>query len=236
MSEKKYLIITGASQGIGKKTAHYFLMQGWVVINISRRNCDLSQVENFNLDLLDKNLEQKAREYFSDFFDKPEKICLVHNAFSYHKDNVYTVEFQRLREMFEVSIVSAITLNQILLPHMSAGSSIIYIGSTLSEKAVPDAASYTICKHATIGLMKSTCQDLINPDIHTCCICPGFTETDMFKAHKGQDIELVNQIKSRVKANRLIQPEEIAELIYFCAHHSVINGSVVHANLGQVEN
>jgi len=32
--------------------------------------------------------------------------------------------------------------------------------------------------------------------------------------------------------NRLILPEEIAASLLFCAQNSVINGSVIHANLG----
>ena len=34
---------------------------------------------------------------------------------------------------------------------------------------------------------------------------------------------------------RLVAPEEIAETLYWSAHHPVINGAVLHANLGQIE-
>jgi hypothetical protein len=35
--------------------------------------------------------------------------------------------------------------------------------------------------------------------------------------------------------NRLIDPQEIAEVIYFAATHAVLNGAMIHANLGQLE-
>ena len=37
---------------------------------------------------------------------------------------------------------------------------------------------------------------------------------------------------STLSENRLITSEEIATTLLFCANNSVINGSVVHANLG----
>jgi hypothetical protein len=33
----------------------------------------------------------------------------------------------------------------------------------------------------------------------------------------------------------LIRPEEIADTIFFAAQNPVINGAVIHANLGQIE-
>jgi 3-oxoacyl-[acyl-carrier protein] reductase len=42
-------------------------------------------------------------------------------------------------------------------------------------------------------------------------------------------------IESAVGAGRLIQPEEVAETVYFCATQPVLNGAVLHANLGQIE-
>ena len=118
---------------------------------------------------------------------------------------------------------------------MQVGSSIIYIGSTLSEKAVKNTASYAISKHASIGMMRSTCQDLADMQIHTACICPGFTNTEMLRRHLNNDENIIKQISSKNCFNRLIQPSEIADLILFCADNPVVNGSVLHANMGQIE-
>jgi NAD(P)-dependent dehydrogenase (short-subunit alcohol dehydrogenase family) len=52
-----------------------------------------------------------------------------------------------------------------------------FVGSTLSEKAVANTASYVTAKHAMVGLMRATCQDLAvaAAPVHTAAICPGFT-------------------------------------------------------------
>lgn len=110
-----------------------------------------------------------------------------------------------------------------------------YIGSTLSEKGVPGSASYVSSKHAIAGLMKVTCQDLKGRDIHTACICPGFTATEMLVEHLGNDSELSDQILGMQTMGRLIQPNEIAHVVEFCATNQCVNGSVIHCNLGQVE-
>lgn len=151
-------------------------------------------------------------------------------------DSVVDLQASIFRNTLELNIVAPVKLNQLVLKKMLPGSSIIYIGSTLSEKAVKNAASYVITKHALVGLMRSTCQDLADTGIHTACICPGFTDTEMLREHLSHNPELLKLISNRVGAKRLIKPSEIAELILFCANHEVINGSILHAHLGQIEN
>ena len=118
---------------------------------------------------------------------------------------------------------------------MAEGSSIIYIGSTLSEKAVANSYSYVSTKHAMVGMMRATCQDLAGSGIHTACICPGFTDTEMLRAHVGDSNEVLAEIGSMSSYGRLIEPAEIARTFEFATANPVINGSIIHANLGQKE-
>lgn len=227
------LVITGGSRGIGEKAIALFQQHDWKIINISRADCKLPSVKNFNIDLGDKHwIETHATALINEVRDA-DTICLVHNAASYQKDTVTSLTAEALRQVLEVNLIATVALNNILIPHMKAGSSILYIGSTLSDIAVPNRASYVMSKHALAGLMKATCQDLAGKHITTCCICPGFVNTPMLTGNIDRII-LDGLIKQRVTAERLIEPNEIADLIYFCATHPVINGAVLHANLGQV--
>lgn len=230
-----YAVITGASQGIGKATAEFFLANNWKVINLSRKNCELPQVSNINVDLSAVNWQMQTKEKLLGLFSEPARICLVHNAAAYYKDNIYNLDLAKFRNMLEINLVTPLQLNQLLLRYMLPESSIIYIGSTLSSKAIPETASYIISKHAMVGMMRATCQDLKHPQIHTCCICPGFTETEMVREHLKNDAVLHAALKKRVYANRLIEPKEIASLIFYSANNPVVNGSVMHANLGQID-
>jgi len=127
------------------------------------------------------------------------------------------------------------TLNRALMPLMSNGSSVLYVGSTLSEKAVAGAYSYIVSKHAQLGMMRATCQDLMGRGIHTALICPGFTDTTMLRQHVGHDETVLTSLGQMNSYGRLIAPSEIGELILWAHHHPVINGSVMHGNLGQLE-
>ena len=62
------------------------------------------------------------------------------------------IQASNLRNILEINVVVPTALNRILIPNMSEGSAIIYVGSTLSEKAVPGAFSYVTSKHAVVGV------------------------------------------------------------------------------------
>jgi 3-oxoacyl-[acyl-carrier protein] reductase len=229
----KYLVITGGSRGIGKAVITRFLAEGWHAINLSRTACDIDGVTNLEVDLGNPEWPQQQHSTLRDLTRNAAQICLVHNASTYNKDDMKSLSAKDMRLSLEVNILSPLALNQLLLPQMSAGSSIIYVGSTLSEMAVAGRASYVMSKHALVGMMRATCQDLQGKGISTCCICPGFVNTNMLTSQA--DKAMLDQfIKSKVTAGRLIETAEIAELIYFSANNPVMNGSVLHANLGQI--
>lgn len=233
--KQQCLVITGASRGIGKATAQLFSNEGWSVINLSRHPCDVANVINITADFSAIDWVDKIRPQLIEILNNPCKIALVHNAATNKKATVQTLSASELRSVLEVNLIAPLQLNQLLMSQMLPGSSIIYIGSTLSKKAVKNAASYVMSKHAILGLMRSTCQDLAGTHIHTSCICPGFTDTAMLREHLQHDSQLLQFIQNQVGAKRLIQPTEIAELIWFCANHEVINGSCLDAHLGQIE-
>jgi NAD(P)-dependent dehydrogenase (short-subunit alcohol dehydrogenase family) len=230
----RYLIITGGSRGIGEKTIYHFLQQSWRVINISRTPCHIQDVINFQIDLSCADDVHKQIDNLHHVITEKSIISLVHNAASYKRDNVTNLSVTDLQMALQTNVVSPAALNQIWISKMQPGSSIIYIGSTLSTKGVPENASYIVSKHALVGLMKATSQDLLSQQIHTCCICPGLVDTYLLKQSMPQPI--IDQIVAHVMGQRLIEPQEIAKLIFFCADNPVVNGSIIHANLGQTEN
>ena len=227
------IIITGASKGIGEATAARFIDKGEKVINISRTPSRVNGVRNVAIDLASSDAKVRVAELGKDI-DRGE-IHLIHNAAKLVNDSVRDVNPENFKSIIDINIVAPQILNHALLPKMAESSSIIYIGSTLSEKAVPNSYSYAATKHAIIGMMRATCQDLANSGIHTACICPGFTDTEMLRAHVGDSEDVLQAIGSMSSYGRLIEPDEISRSIEFAIANPVINGSVIHANLGQIE-
>lgn len=231
----KCLLITGASKGIGLATAQRFAEQGYSVVNISRSPCNIAGVANLQIDLATPGWELCNAAAIVDAVASAEQLCVVHNSALLEKDNVKDLQAARFRSVLELNVVAPLLLNQIVLAKMAAHSSIIYVGSTLGSKAVANTCSYSTSKHALIGLMRATCQDLAGSMIHTACVCPGFTNTEMLRAHLGDDEQVYAAIAAGVTHKRLIEPAEIADAIYFCAQTPVINGAVLDANLGQIQ-
>ncbi len=228
-------IITGASAGIGKAAASQFLAAGYSVYNLSRRTCNVAGVNNISCDLAVADAIAAAAAQLNPVIDNAASVCLVHNACQMRKDSATDCASDDLAAVLHTNVVAANSLNQLLLPRLPRGSSVLYIGSTLAEKAVAGAFSYVVSKHAVLGMMRATCQDLMGQGIHTALICPGFTDTEMLRTHLQQDQETLQAIASLNSFNRLIEPREIAELIFWSHHNPVINGSVLHAHLGQKE-
>lgn len=228
-------IITGASAGIGHAAAARFLDGGYTVYNLSRRACPLSDVENLRCDLQDPDSVETAMSVLLPAVEKAEAVALVHNASRMLKDSALDCSDDALAGVLGVNVIGINTLNQRLLPVLPASSSVIYVGSTLSEKAVAGAFSYVVSKHAQLGMMRATCQDLMGRGVHTALVCPGFTDTEMLRTHLGNDEDTLSAIGGSNSFGRLVQPEEIADLIVWAHEHPVINGTVIHANLGQRE-
>ncbi|MBK6279737.1 MAG: SDR family oxidoreductase [Gammaproteobacteria bacterium] len=231
----KTLVITGGSKGIGLATARLFAAEGYRVVNISRSPIALAGAVQLGIDIAEPDWAARHGEAVRAAVAGSETIALVHNAGLLTKDSVANVDAAALHRSLQVNVVACVQLDQLLLPLMGAGSAIVYVGSTLGEKAVAGSCAYVVSKHALIGLMRATCQDLAGRGIHTACVCPGFTDTEMLRAHVGQASEVLEALAGNVTFGRLIEPEEVARTIHFCALNAVINGAVIHANLGQFE-
>ena len=229
-------VITGASRGIGRATAEAFVTAGWEVLTLSRSPCTVPNVRHRSMDLSGPGWVADLRAWLAtELESRPRRICLVHNAAMMVKDSAMAMDLDAMRRTLELNVVAPAALNELFASRMAPGSSVLYIGSTLAEKAVAGTASYVVSKHALSGLMKATCQDVRGTGIHTACICPGFTATEMLLTHIGDDTEIRSQVEGMSTMGRLIEPTEIARTVLFCAENPVINGAVVHANLGQVE-
>ena len=228
----KFLIITGGSSGIGYAAAVLFQKENYKVINLSRSEIPLKDAIHIPVDLSTSTWHEEVSSTFKTLLEDADQISLIHNASKMQSDNVENFDLNALRDVLEVNLVGPSILNQLTIPYMKRGSSIIYVGSTLSEKAVPQMSSYVTTKHGMIGLMRSTCQDRFGRFIHTACVCPGATETEMLQEYVQGNAEALKIMAGTLSENRLISSPEIASTLLFCAQNSVINGSVIHANLG----
>lgn len=227
-------IVTGASQGIGQACAQSFVQAGWRVLTLSRSSCTVG-TQHCAVDLCAEGARARVAAFFDAQASGAGVISVVHNAALLIPDSAAALDPVVLRQTLELNVVVPGWLTGLLTPRMAPGSSVLYVGSTLSEKAVPGLASYVTSKHAVAGLMRATCQDLAGRGIHTACICPGFTETEMLRQRAGHDAAVLEALGGMSTFGRLIAPAEIAAVVLAAAEQPVFNGAILHANLGQIE-
>lgn len=232
----KFLVISGGSRGIGLATIELFKAQGYEVINLSRHQPPTAGIHHIPVDMSVTHWLDNIAAQLNQLLDGAEHIVVVHNAAMMLKDSTQVIEAEAFQKVLQLNVVAASQLNAQLLPKMKEGSAILYVNSTLGEKAVTNTCSYVVSKHAQLGLMRTTCQDLFGTGIHTAAICPGFTDTEMLRNHVANDEGVLHYFATQNAFNRLLRPEEMAETIWFCSQNPAINGSVIHANLGQKEN
>lgn len=231
----KCAVISGASKGIGKATAQSLIDGDYRVINLSRSDCNVPGVINLNIDMTAACWLEESSDKILEEVGQPDELVIIHNAAVLLKDTIDTVSTERFQQVFMLNVTAPAVLTGLLRPLMAEGSSVLFISSTLGHKAVANSCTYVTSKHALIGLMRSTCQDFAGSGIHTAAICPGFTDTEMLRSHIGTDPSVEQSIASTIAMGRLIKPEEIAKVVVFCAQNPVVNGAVIDANLGQIE-
>lgn len=226
-------IVTGCSAGIGRATAERFVAEGWTTHNLSRRPSGVDGVTDHAVDLSDLDALEALAAKLRNAIPPDATVCLVHNAAVQVRDAIDAIDRDAFERTLRLNVTAPALLTSLLIPSMGEGSSIIYVGSTLSEQAVGGLASYVTSKHAMVGLMRSTVQDLFGRGIHTALVCPGFTDTEMVRPIYDGDPAFRTFIEGKVSTGRLISGSEMADVIYRAAGMPVLNGAVLHANAGQ---
>lgn len=229
------VVVTGASAGIGRAIAARARAGGRRVINLSRRPCPVEGVEDVAVDLADGAAVAEAiARVRARLGPTPGRVHLVHNAGVAFDDSVTQFDARACERAMRINVVSPAELTAGLVPALAPGSSVIFIGSTLSEKGVPRRYTYCASKHAVVGLMRAAVQDLFGSQIHALCVCPGFVDTEMVEGLHARP-EAMRAVLGMISFGRLLTPEEIADLVVFAFDQPALNGAVLHANLGQQE-
>ncbi|MEZ4430126.1 MAG: SDR family oxidoreductase [Nannocystaceae bacterium] len=228
-------VVTGGSVGIGAATVATFVGAGLEAWSLSRRTCPVGGARSLLCDLATAAGVDAAIAALLAALPESAVIHLVHNAAAMEQDRADALDPARFERAMRLNVVTPAQLSAALIPRMAPGSSITFVGSTLSEKAVPGRLSYVASKHAIVGLMRATVQDLFGRQIHATCVCPGFTDTEMLRPVLDQNPGLEEAVCAMVSFGRLLAPQEIADVIAFAARTPALNGAVLHANLGQRE-
>jgi NAD(P)-dependent dehydrogenase (short-subunit alcohol dehydrogenase family) len=138
-------------------------------------------------------------------------------------------------QQFDTNVKGIVFTVQGALPLMSAGASIVIVGSTASIDPGPTMSIYGATKAAVRNLVRSWVSDLKGTDIRLNIVSPGPTNTASLRdAFGDQAEEGLAFLKNKSPIGRIGEPEEIAEVAAFLASDaaSYVNGVELFADGG----
>jgi len=100
---------------------------------------------------------------------------------------------------------------------------IVFIGS-VSSQGIPGQVSYSTTKAGLEGAAMTLAKEATFHGVRATVIHPGFTDTPMVRALGEEYIQ--KNILPYTQLKRLIQPEEIADAIYFLLSNSAVSGEL----------
>ncbi len=174
----KTIIITGISRGIGQALAILFLRKGWRVIGTSTKGS--SNIAHSNLTCFSVDLSSQTD--INNFVSQVRNVdVLVNNAaVLLEKWDQQHIDFNQLKETFDVNVFVTIFLTELLIPKLSNQGQIINISSgwgSFSGNDSPFQPHYKLSK-ACINMYTKVLSER-NPCINVSSFDPGWVKTDM---------------------------------------------------------
>lgn len=243
MSDRKTVLITGASRGIGAETARLFAQKGYAVgINychsqdraeaLARELRDLgAPVGLYRADVSDRaQVDQMVADFLRDFGRVDVLVC---NAGLARQELFTDVTLDRWRQMLGVNLDGVFHCCQAALPDMirrKAGR-IVTLSSMWGQVGASCEVAYSAAKAGVIGLTKALAKEVGPSGITVNCVAPGVIETEM---NGLLTQETKDALAEETPLERMGQPREVAETIWFLASEagSFFTGQVLAPNGG----
>jgi NAD(P)-dependent dehydrogenase (short-subunit alcohol dehydrogenase family) len=231
----KVILVTGASDGIGRTMAINFAKHGATVILHGRRIDKLEEVYDEIVTaghpqpaILPLDLQNAAQQQYTSLAETIKTELgrldgILHNAAMIHE--LAPIEFTEAnvwQEMMQVNVNSVFMLTQACLPLLkqSPSASIITTSSGVGKKGRAFWGPYAVSKFAIEGFTQVLADELDGSNVRINAINPGATRTKMrAKAFPAED------------ASRLITPQELANLYLYLMgpDSSELNGQSIDA-------
>jgi NAD(P)-dependent dehydrogenase (short-subunit alcohol dehydrogenase family) len=242
MSDRRTLLLTGASRGIGHATVKRFSSAGWRVLTCSRHpfpeNCpwEAGPEDHIQVDLADPVVTMEAVAEIRGRLGSGRLEALVNNAGISPKGpggarlDTLTTDLRDWGRVFHVNFFATVVLARGLREELAAArGAIVNVTSIAGARVHPFAgAAYSTSKAALAALTREMAHDFGPLGVRVNAIAPGEIETEILSPG-------TEKLAVAIPLRRLGRPEEVAQTIYYlCSEESsYVSGVEIEINGGQ---
>ena len=213
------VVVTGASQGIGRAIAEAFCARdGAQVALAARTRSKLEAIADsceehggdplvVPADVTDDEDVAEMADTVIDEWGVPD--VLVNNAGVFEYAPLDELTLEGFREQIDVNLISAFAVTQAFLPAMRMRGSghLFFMGSVASVMAHPGNAGYCAAKHGLRGFARVVREETKDEGVRVTTVLPGPTDTPTWE---GTDIS----------SEQLMAPEDVAQSVVDAYHLS----------------
>jgi NAD(P)-dependent dehydrogenase (short-subunit alcohol dehydrogenase family) len=242
--EMRTAAVTGAGQGIGRRTAEVLAERGYRVALMDLRMPEetLHSIRSQGGEAIacvgDVSDESKVEEFAQRAWDAGGRAdVLVNNAGIALIAAAEETTAEDFRRVLEVNLLAPFLLAKAFGKRMLAAGrgSIINVASVAGLVGIADRAAYNASKHGLVGLTRTLAAEWGGRGVRVNAVCPGWVKTEMDVAAQSAGIYADADIIGRVPMGRFATPDDVALAIAFLADEkesAFINGHTLAVDGG----
>ncbi len=215
----KYVIITGASRGLGFRIAEVFASSSHPLL-LAARNYDnlieardrlksiktASDIRIFPADLSERDNINALLGYIDK--ENIEIDCLINNAGIYAYKPFDETSQDEIIATINLNLTAVILLTHGIIPRMlnNGGGKIINISSDVGKSAIKNMSPYVASKFGIMGFSRAIKKEYHGKNLYVSTVCPGIINN--------------NEINEKDIDKGMLSPSKIAQTVYYIYKNS----------------
>jgi len=237
--DKKNIIVTGASGGIGNSIVKRLNDCGANILASGTKTEKLDKLKSLYPNIKVMKFDISQTEKIEDFIENATNEiggnldCIINNAGITQDNLAIRMSLEEWNKVININLSSTFFMSKFAIKKMLKNKSgkVINITSVVGHTGNLGQANYTASKAGIIAMSKSLSIEYAKKNININCISPGFIKTAMTDKIDDKFKEI---IISKIPSARLGEPEDVANAVIFLAsdQSNYINGETLHVNGG----
>ena len=240
-NQKKVVLVTGASRGIGKAVAERFAREGYAVAlhyNTGKVEAEatVQKLTSAGYTAMAVQADVRDSAQVQQMVDTVSHALgnigiLINNAGIAQQKLFTDITDEEWHNMFAVHVDGTFYCTRAVLPVMirQKQGCIVNISSMWGQVGASCEAAYSATKGAVIALTKALAKELGPSGIRVNCVTPGVILTDMCA---GIDPEILKEMAEEAPVGRNGTPMDVAKAMEYLSEATFVTGQVLPVNGG----